>query len=504
MEQTARIPFDDRRNLQATVLDISPTLARRFLQAVGSDLLNRQPAPTDKEIYEALRIVQPINGGMVPKNIGLLFFTERPERFFTYAYFEVVQFGDLGDRLEERTFYGPVDEVIREVIRYLDNLTSTLRRKIPQQAEVERTVAFPYEALEEAVVNAAYHRSYELTENSSEPCKIYLYPDRMEILSYPGPVAGITLESLEGIPPQVPARNRRIGEFLKELRLAEMRGTGIPKIRRTMQQNGSPQPRFDFAENYFRVTLPAHPRYVTIHAIRESSYLWSIGEHHTALGNLKAALHQYPHDGAMVSTLIEYLFQLDRSQEAHDIFMTFQTTPHPTDQAAAYLSYFKSLMAHGEKEAAQRVIEALPETAYLENPLEIAIALKRFRQFEKAHVLFNQVYGLYNNNPKYLQNYADTKAQIADNLRRKKHPNWPTINRLRDEAIELLKRAVKLYDDNPNQLAWSWYYLATTMQLRNRNHTKAEIEAAFQQAIALLPSESRFQKSYDHWKQHRR
>ena len=66
--------------------------------------------------------------------------------------------------------------------------------------------------------------------------------------------------------PPVPYRNRRIGEFLKDLHLAEARGTGIPKIRRKMTENGSPDPSFDFDETrtYFRVTLPAHPQYIVI------------------------------------------------------------------------------------------------------------------------------------------------------------------------------------------------------------------------------------------------
>jgi ATP-dependent DNA helicase RecG len=80
---------------------------------------------------------------------------------------------------------------------------------------------------------------------------------------YPGPAPGIQQQHLNGdqpLPP-VPARNRRIGEFLKELKLAEGRGTGIPKVRRAMQQNGSPPPQFDFDEvrSYFRVVLPIHP-----------------------------------------------------------------------------------------------------------------------------------------------------------------------------------------------------------------------------------------------------
>jgi ATP-dependent DNA helicase RecG len=123
--------------------------------------------------------------------------------------------------------------------------------------------------MEEAIANAICHRSYE---GPPEPVKIYLYTDRMEITSYPGPVPGIQPQHFEPghtLPP-VPARNRRIGDLLKELRLAEGHGTGIPKIRRRMRENGSPEARFDFdaERTYFRVTLPVHPRYETLNALR--------------------------------------------------------------------------------------------------------------------------------------------------------------------------------------------------------------------------------------------
>ena len=56
-------------------------------------------------------------------------------------------------------------------------------------------------------------------------------------------------------------RNRRIGEFLKELDLAEGRSTGVPKILRAMRNNGSPAPRFETGDDHtwFLVRLPAHP-----------------------------------------------------------------------------------------------------------------------------------------------------------------------------------------------------------------------------------------------------
>ena len=59
----------------------------------------------------------------------------------------------------------------------------------------------------------------------------------------------------------MPARNRRIGEFFSELKLAERRLTGVSKIFQAMARNGSPPPRFDFDQGrtYFRARLPVHP-----------------------------------------------------------------------------------------------------------------------------------------------------------------------------------------------------------------------------------------------------
>ena len=58
-------------------------------------------------------------------------------------------------------------------------------------------------------------------------------------------------------------RNRRIGEFLKELDLAEGRSTGVPKILRALRNNGSPAPSFETDDDrtWFRVRLPAHPSF---------------------------------------------------------------------------------------------------------------------------------------------------------------------------------------------------------------------------------------------------
>ena len=59
-------------------------------------------------------------------------------------------------------------------------------------------------------------------------------------------------------------RNRRLGDFLKELKLTEGHATGLPAIKKAMQQNSSPEPLFDFDEErtWFQVTLPIHASFV--------------------------------------------------------------------------------------------------------------------------------------------------------------------------------------------------------------------------------------------------
>jgi ATP-dependent DNA helicase RecG len=58
-------------------------------------------------------------------------------------------------------------------------------------------------------------------------------------------------------------RNRRLGEFLKELELTEGRATGIPTILKELRENGSPDPKFLTDDDYtcFEVELYIHPEF---------------------------------------------------------------------------------------------------------------------------------------------------------------------------------------------------------------------------------------------------
>jgi ATP-dependent DNA helicase RecG len=190
MQMTAKVPFDDRRATAFTLTDIRSTLVREFLHDVDSTLENENEAA---EIYRRMRLTAPVNGHEVPRNVALLFFSDNPERFFPGARIEVAQFADDtgGDMIEEKIFDGPLPHQLRRCIDYLRNFTTAHVQKLDDRADARGWVSYPVPALEEALVNAVYHRSYE---SMPEPTKVYLYPDRLEITSYPGPVPGLAPE----------------------------------------------------------------------------------------------------------------------------------------------------------------------------------------------------------------------------------------------------------------------------------------------------------------------
>jgi ATP-dependent DNA helicase RecG len=291
--------------------------------------------------------------------------------------------------------------------------------------------------MEEAIVNAVYHRSYE---DTSEPTKVYLYPDRMEIISYPRPVQGIELVHLTAghtVPP-VPAQNRRIGEMLKELRLAEMRGTGLPKIRRKMLENGSPEPRFDFdsGRTYFRAVLPVHPGYRLLHTLRESAHMWATGDRIGAIGHLERAFEQQPNSGIIAAQLIDYALATDDLLRARKILERFHKEPIKRESSQPYLLFARNLLDRNDASEAKRILGMIPPAGTDDEIIEAAVLRKRTRDYREAHSLLAQVYPKLKDDPKVVHELAQTKLRLAQQLHGQK--DYPTKKRLKQESVELL------------------------------------------------------------------
>ena len=263
IETSAKTPFDDRVNQHRSINDLDINLIRAHLNTTGSALLNELPDLTFTDLCRKMNVVSGPDENILPKNIGLLLFNSNPTQFFRGAQIDVVQFRDAsGKNFTEKIFTGPIQQQLQDALIYFKNTVITenvIKQK--DRAEAIRVFNYPYEAIEEALVNTVYHRSYA----DDSPIEVRIFPDRIEMISYPGPLPPLNKQKLlEGRIAARKYRNSRMGDFLKELRLTEGRGTGIPTIISAMAANGSPAPIFDTDDelSYFHTTLNVHPSFV--------------------------------------------------------------------------------------------------------------------------------------------------------------------------------------------------------------------------------------------------
>ena len=217
------------------------------------------------ELVEDLLISEEVaeekDEGIAIKNIGLLMFGERPDKLIAGAKIELVRFHDKeaeASDFTEKTFYGPIWKQVKDVLDYIKtNVIEEKVVKVDGRAEADRFFNYPYNALEEAVVNAVLHKNYK----EDVPVEIRIYLDKILIINFPGPDHYIDMEKFAA--GKVRARryrNPKIGEFFKEIELSEKKSTGISKILRELKRNGSPLPEFetDADRTYMITTIKIH------------------------------------------------------------------------------------------------------------------------------------------------------------------------------------------------------------------------------------------------------
>jgi ATP-dependent DNA helicase RecG len=224
--------------------------------------------------------------GVDIRNIGILMFSEHPEKFLPGAQIELIRFNspeaEGSDDFTEKVFTGPLQKQVRDALSYIQaTLIEEKVVKRPDKAEAERFFNYPYAALEESLVNAVFHKSYRI----QEAVEIRIYMDCIKIINYPGPEKWIAIDQFKaGKAIARRYRNRRIGEFLKEIDLSEKRSTGITKILKALKTNNSPPPDFetDDERNYLITTIKVNPafepNYMRVKVENERSFERSLSE----------------------------------------------------------------------------------------------------------------------------------------------------------------------------------------------------------------------------------
>ncbi len=264
-----QIPFEDRACPELDFQDIDLLLVRDFLDEIDSGLSDEIETLSRLDLFKKMHLIAEPKEANSLRNLAALFFHRKPQDIerFRNATTVILQFDDIdrgGDTIQEKIFDGPLHVQQRSVLDFIStHLISGFRKKLDDRPEVELIHSYPYKAVEEVISNAIFHRSYD----PPRPIEVAVFKDRMEILSYPGPLPPIGKADLEELSWENRAklvarhyRNGKIGEYLKLLGMTEGYSTGISKIFRAFRANGSPMPKFetDDERSYFLVTLYKH------------------------------------------------------------------------------------------------------------------------------------------------------------------------------------------------------------------------------------------------------
>ena len=122
----------------------------------------------------------------------------------------------------------------------------------PKTGVREDRTDYPITAVREAILNALVHRDYSI-HTEGMPIQIIMYEDRMEIRNPGGIYGRIKVDQLGKMQPDT--RNPVLALALETLRVTENRYSGIPTIRREMENYKLKEPKFEDERGCFIVTF---------------------------------------------------------------------------------------------------------------------------------------------------------------------------------------------------------------------------------------------------------
>lgn len=264
--------------------DDERTVERATVDFLNHDLVNaflferRKSRPqfaqmTDAQAMEMLSITR----GRIPTIAGLLNFCDYPQGFLpelgiTAIVVPGTEIGTLsasGARfIDNKRIEGTIANMFSEAMAFCMRNMKTETIIDPQTGKRADHSEYPLDAIREAILNALIHRDYSV-HTEGTPIQINFFRDRLEIHS-PGTLYGrMTVEQLGIARPD--ARNPVLAVMTESLTDAEHRYSGIPTMRKAMQEAGLPAPVFLNRQNEFVVILYNHSEEPQQNVIPETS-----------------------------------------------------------------------------------------------------------------------------------------------------------------------------------------------------------------------------------------
>lgn len=200
------------------------------------------------QLLENIGCLQRQNGNDYLTHAGILLFGANPQVIFPQATVTLLVMEDPATILEQKILKGTLFQQVEEAFQFLK---SHLQSK-PEIESLQRrdVLEIPEFVLRELLVNAVIHRDYFET---SADVVIKIFPSSIEF-SNPGPVSQrISLDHLWG---RSFRRNPMIADVFFRANYIERAGTGLLRVKKTLEQMKRPPLLLAEEGPFFIVTLP--------------------------------------------------------------------------------------------------------------------------------------------------------------------------------------------------------------------------------------------------------
>ena len=214
-------------------------------------------ALSDNEIYELMSIKR--DNAITLSTV--MNFSSYPQAYFPQLCIiatvvpgtEMGTIGTQGERfLDNQRIEGNISEMLDGAMQFVSRNMRTKTIINAHTGKREDRTDYPITAIREAILNALVHRDYSV-HTEGMPIQVIMYEDRIEIRNPGGLYGRIKIDQLGKVQPDT--RNPVIASELEVLKVTENRYSGIPTIRRTMQEYNLPQPEFLDERGSFIVKL---------------------------------------------------------------------------------------------------------------------------------------------------------------------------------------------------------------------------------------------------------
>ena len=266
LKKFADYHFSSELNETATLDDLNYEYMKEYLVRTNAAEDIRQLSKLEMARSMGL-ISESEYGGIRAKNFAVLMFADRPADFIPYAYVEVIREAVGTDKMESKTFDGPIWIQAQQLTRYFrDEIQASYNVRDSVTNETHVVYNWPEIMFSELVTNCILHKEYSRPEYVG----VYWYSDHLTFINHNRPLPPLTIKDLNERTEFDDRKylNAELKEMFFALKLIQSYGSGIRRAKNAMADNASPKLVFEPGEedekDYTMVTAYINEEFAAI------------------------------------------------------------------------------------------------------------------------------------------------------------------------------------------------------------------------------------------------